>query len=339
MYQINRVKFCYIGLRVRHLPWARRAWRKIVASGEHSVIWWFILLVHSSTSWQIILGSELEHSSVLDLSGFSLVLLTWPKSGHSYGPAEGVKNRMHACKLYMLSRFSRVRLCVTLWTAAHQAPPSLGFSRQEYWSGLPFPSLIHAGMLSHFSRVRLCATLWMTEGRICARGRVTFHQSSSILGSNLYLVRTEETLRAKELSKFLLQVLHLPNKEAMTVRQLAPHSEANENWALPQQFWEMIPLKGYQPESWEDCAPLMPNPRHKMQQGKPFNNGQSSSPQRVVRSWQCKCLLFDIALECSLLRLKGLLISGNEGHRGNFWFWRGTGMETCVREWNRGGGH
>ena len=28
----------------------------------------------------------------------------------------------------------------TLWTVAHQAPPSMGFSRQEYWSGLPFPS-------------------------------------------------------------------------------------------------------------------------------------------------------------------------------------------------------
>ena len=40
----------------------------------------------------------------------------------------------------MLSRFSRVRLSATLWTAAHQAPPSTGFSRQEYWSGLPFPS-------------------------------------------------------------------------------------------------------------------------------------------------------------------------------------------------------
>ena len=29
---------------------------------------------------------------------------------------------------------------MTLWTVAHQAPPSMGFSRQEYWSGLPFPS-------------------------------------------------------------------------------------------------------------------------------------------------------------------------------------------------------
>ena len=42
--------------------------------------------------------------------------------------------------LLLLSRFSRVQLCVTPWTAAHQAPPSLGFSRQEHWSGLPFPS-------------------------------------------------------------------------------------------------------------------------------------------------------------------------------------------------------
>ena len=41
--------------------------------------------------------------------------------------------------LLLLSRFSRVRLCATPETAAHQAPPSLGFSRHEQWSGLPFP--------------------------------------------------------------------------------------------------------------------------------------------------------------------------------------------------------
>ena len=35
---------------------------------------------------------------------------------------------------------SRVRLCATPWTVACQAPPSMGFSRQEYWSVLPFPS-------------------------------------------------------------------------------------------------------------------------------------------------------------------------------------------------------
>ena len=38
---------------------------------------------------------------------------------------------------------SRVRLFVTQWTVAHKAPPSVEFSRQEYWSGLPFPSAGH----------------------------------------------------------------------------------------------------------------------------------------------------------------------------------------------------
>ena len=41
----------------------------------------------------------------------------------------------------MLSRFSRVQLCVTLWTVARQAPLSMGISRQEYWNELPCPSL------------------------------------------------------------------------------------------------------------------------------------------------------------------------------------------------------
>jgi len=35
---------------------------------------------------------------------------------------------------------SRVQLLATPWTAAYQAPPSMGFSRQEYWSGVPLPS-------------------------------------------------------------------------------------------------------------------------------------------------------------------------------------------------------
>ena len=40
----------------------------------------------------------------------------------------------------MVGCFERVQLSVTLWTVAHQAPLSMEFSRQEYWSGLPFPS-------------------------------------------------------------------------------------------------------------------------------------------------------------------------------------------------------
>ena len=39
--------------------------------------------------------------------------------------------------------FSRIWLLATPWTAAHQAPPSMGFCRQEYWSGVPLPSPIY----------------------------------------------------------------------------------------------------------------------------------------------------------------------------------------------------
>ena len=62
--------------------------------------------------------------------------------------------------LLLLSHFSRVRLCATPQTAAHQAPPALGFSRQEHWSGLPCPSPVHESekwkwshsVVSHSSR-------------------------------------------------------------------------------------------------------------------------------------------------------------------------------------------
>ena len=53
---------------------------------------------------------------------------------------------------------SRVRLLVTPWTAAHQALPSLGFSRQEHWSGLPFPSPMHESE-SESEIAQLCPTL------------------------------------------------------------------------------------------------------------------------------------------------------------------------------------
>ena len=55
----------------------------------------------------------------------------------------GRKAMTNLLLLLLLSRFSRVRLCATPETAAHQDPPSLEFSRQEHWSGLPFPSPVH----------------------------------------------------------------------------------------------------------------------------------------------------------------------------------------------------
>ena len=48
---------------------------------------------------------------------------------------------IHETETVKLKSLSRVQLFATPWTkVAHQAPPSMGFSRQKYWSGLPFPS-------------------------------------------------------------------------------------------------------------------------------------------------------------------------------------------------------
>ena len=64
--------------------------------------------------------------------------------------------------MLLLSRFSHVWLCATPYMAAHQAPLSLGFSRQEHWSRLPFPSPTHESekWKLRLSRVQLLATPW-----------------------------------------------------------------------------------------------------------------------------------------------------------------------------------
>ena len=56
---------------------------------------------------------------------------------------DGQTHRVNDMLLLLLSSFSRVRLCATPQMAAHQVLPSLGFSGQEHWSGLPFSSPMH----------------------------------------------------------------------------------------------------------------------------------------------------------------------------------------------------
>ena len=75
--------------------------------------------------------------------------------------------------MLLLSRFSRVRLCATPETAAHQAFPSLGFSRQEYWSGLPFPSPMRE---SEVAQLHICSSLWLNN----AEGNGTLLQYSCL---------------------------------------------------------------------------------------------------------------------------------------------------------------
>ena len=68
---------------------------------------------------------------------FWWALLTWPQT-----QSRKLSSSFHQLSwltLLPLSCFGHVQLWATLWTAAHQTPLSMGFSRQEYWSGLPYP--------------------------------------------------------------------------------------------------------------------------------------------------------------------------------------------------------
>ena len=73
-------------------------------------------------------------------------------SSAPYGTPRPKEGQLLLLLLLLLSRFSCVQLCATPEMAAHQAPPSLGFSRQEHWSGLPFPSPMHESEKWKWSR-------------------------------------------------------------------------------------------------------------------------------------------------------------------------------------------
>ena len=67
------------------------------------------------------------------------LLCPWDSPGKNTGV--GCHFLLQCMKVKMkVKSLNRVRLLATPWTAAYQAPPSMGFSRQEYWSGLPLPS-------------------------------------------------------------------------------------------------------------------------------------------------------------------------------------------------------
>ena len=77
--------------------------------------------------------------------------MVW-KTTHIYSQRKKSLNWYTVLLLLLLSPFIRVWLCAIPETAAHQAPPSLGFSRQEHWSGLPVPSTMHESEKWKWSR-------------------------------------------------------------------------------------------------------------------------------------------------------------------------------------------
>ena len=107
-----------------------------------------------------------SHSKVTPRDEECLPQLPVPQRTSTY--KAGLSTSSSSDYLPMLSCFSRVWLCATPETAAHQAPPSLGSSRQEHWSGFSresslslslifflFLAILQFGLLSHISSLRL----------------------------------------------------------------------------------------------------------------------------------------------------------------------------------------
>ena len=93
----------------------------------------------------------------------------------------------------VLSGFSHVWLCATLWTVAHQAPLSMGFSRQEYWSGLPCPPPGHLpdpGIETEsLTSPALAAWFFTTSVAWEASKGTIFRQKNDSNGGNIWLWR------------------------------------------------------------------------------------------------------------------------------------------------------
>ena len=91
----------------------------------------------------------------------------------------------------MLNHFSCVQLCASLWTETHQAPLSMGFSRQEYWSGLPFvspgdlpdPGIKPVSLMSPASACRFFTTSATWEAHIL---QYIYTESHHVVHRNLH---------------------------------------------------------------------------------------------------------------------------------------------------------
>ena len=100
---------------------------------------------HLTTCWPIgykqkqYMCTEGRAQVLSSLSSFHSLEHSWDGNAHTKRQKQECLQQL----LLLLSHLSHVRLCGTPQMAAHQAPPSLGFSRQKHWSGLPFPSPMH----------------------------------------------------------------------------------------------------------------------------------------------------------------------------------------------------
>jgi len=137
-------------------------WERAGLSQDHSTSQWFSQDCSVRTGYEFSLhvpGQEEECEATL------------VQRAHTLSPVRK-PNRM------LVKSLHKVRFFVTLWTSAHQAPLSMEFSRQEYWSGLPFPS---PGDLPHPGIEPRSLALWVDSLPLS-------HQGSPVicLGHNLF---------------------------------------------------------------------------------------------------------------------------------------------------------
>ena len=118
------------------------------------------------------LKSLLQHSSskpsIFWCSAFFIVQLSHPYM--TTGKTIALTRWTTLLLLLLLSHFIHVRLYATPQMAAHQVPPSLGFSRQKRWSGLPFPSPMHesekVGLKLNIQKTKIMASDPITSCKI-----------------------------------------------------------------------------------------------------------------------------------------------------------------------------
>ena len=120
---------------MKNLPAIQETWGRSLGGEDtletgitthFSILAWWIPWTEEPSRLQSMGSQRVRHDWVTNTFTFFMK----EKGGNDYLMKKKVKVKL----------LSRIRLFATPWTVAHQAPPSMGFSRQEYWSGLPFPS-------------------------------------------------------------------------------------------------------------------------------------------------------------------------------------------------------
>ena len=101
---------------------------------------------------------------------------------------------------------SRVRLSATSWTAAHQAPPSMGSSRQEYWSGVPLPSPKTCSRAIHLIGINY-EVFWWLASKMCSAGHTLLQFEYRVSSVSLCFLNIQSFIWGQ--SSFLVSSAHI----------------------------------------------------------------------------------------------------------------------------------